>query len=84
MLASNENRIRLQVNGILFNTNVLSEPMCTKPAAEVLNWFGASFFVSAITRTEILLGIALLPADKRHGNCATYALLFAEHARNGH
>lgn len=65
------------MGGILLDTNVLSELMRTKPAAEVLDWFerqqGASFFVSAITRAEILLGIALLPAGKRRDSLATAA-----------
>src|SRR3989339_50014 len=51
--------------------------MRPKPAVEVLDWFeqqqGASFFVSAITRAEILLGIALLPAGKRRDNLAAAA-----------
>ena len=63
------------MGGILLDTSVLSELMRTKPAAEVLDWFerqqGASFFVSAITRAEILLGIALLPAGKRRDSLAT-------------
>ena len=65
------------MGGVLLDTNVLSELMRTKPAAEVLDWFerqqGASFFVSAITRAEILLGIALLPAGKRRDSLATAA-----------
>jgi len=62
------------MSGILLDTNVLSELMRPKPAAEVLVWFerqqGASFFVSAITRAEILLGIALLPTGKRRDSLA--------------
>ncbi|MBI5891448.1 MAG: type II toxin-antitoxin system VapC family toxin [Nitrosomonadales bacterium] len=65
------------MSGILLDTNVLSELMRPKPAAEVLDWFerqqGASFFVSAITRAEILLGIALLPAGKRRNSLAAAA-----------
>jgi len=65
------------MSGILLDTNVLSELMRPKPAVEVLDWFerqhGASFFVSAITRAEILLGIALLPAGKRRDNLAAAA-----------
>ena len=71
------------MSGILLDTNVLSELMRPKPAAEVLDWFerqqGASFFVSAITRGEILLGIALLPAGKRrNGLAASAEQMFAE------
>lgn len=68
---------------MLLDTNVLSELMRAKPAAEVLNWFGrqqnASYFVSVITCAEILLGIALLPAGKRRDSLALAAeLMFKE------
>lgn len=71
------------MNGILLDTNVLSELMRQHPAAEVLDWFdqrqGASFLVCAITRAEILLGIALLPAGKRRtGLAAAAEQMFAE------
>lgn len=77
------------MSGILLDTNVLSELMRQKPASEVLGWFdrqqGASFFVSAITRAEILLGIALLPEGRRRENLAAAAEQmfsedFAEHS----
>lgn len=65
------------MSGILLDTNVLSELMRPKPSAEVLDWFeqqkGTSFFVSAITRAEILLGIALLPDGKRRDSLAAAA-----------
>ena len=65
------------MGGILLDTNVLSELMRARPAAEVLNWFSrqknATYFVSAITRAEILLGIALLPAGKRRNGLALAA-----------
>jgi predicted nucleic acid-binding protein len=65
------------MSGILLDTYVLSELMHPKPAVEVLDWFeqqqGTSFFVSSITRAEILLGIALLPAGKRRDNLAAAA-----------
>ena len=65
------------MGGILLDTNVLSELMRPKPATEVQNWFGqqqhAAFFVSAITRGEILLGIALLPSGKRRDSLASAA-----------
>ena len=69
--------------GILLDTNVLSELMRAEPSPEVLDWFarqqGASFFVCAITRAEILLGIALLPAGKRRDKLAeTAEQMFAE------
>ena len=55
--------------GVLLDTNVLSELMRARPNAAVLAWFeqqsGVRFYTSAITRAEIFLGIALLPAGKR-------------------
>ena len=73
----------MSTSGILLDTNVLSELMRPKPAPEVLDWFeqqqGAAFFVCAITRAEILLGIALLPAGKRRsGLAATAEQMFTE------
>jgi predicted nucleic acid-binding protein len=73
----------MSTSGILLDTNVLSELMRPKPAPEVLDWFeqqqGAAFFVCAITRAEILLGIALLPAGKRRsGLAATAEQVFTE------
>jgi len=57
------------MSGIILDTNVLSELMRAQPDAVVLEWFAsqtvATFYVTAITRAEILLGIALLPAGKR-------------------
>lgn len=65
------------MGGILLDTNVVSELMRPEPAAEVLGWFEeqqeASFFVSAVTRAEILLGVALLPAGKRRERLADAA-----------
>lgn len=65
------------MSGILLDTNVLSELMRPQPTAAVLAWFerqqGLAYFVSAITRAEILLGIALLPAGKRRDSLATAA-----------
>ena len=74
------------MRGILLDTNVLSELMRAKPAAEVVGWFerqqDVSFFVCAITRSEILLGIALLSAGKRRENLAAAAeLMFSEDFR---
>lgn len=65
------------MSGTLLDTNVLSELMRSKPAAEVLDWFdrqrNARYFVSTITRAEILLGIALLPASIRRDGLALAA-----------
>ncbi len=65
------------MGGILLDTNVLSELMRPRPDASVMDWFGrqqdAPFFISAVTRAEILLGIALLPAGKRRDALAASA-----------
>jgi len=65
------------MGGVLLDTNVLSELMRPKPSTEVQNWFGrqqnTAYFVSAITRAEILLGIALLPRGKRRDSLASAA-----------
>lgn len=68
---------------ILLDTNVLSELMRPQPAPAVLEWFaqrsGDTFYISAITQAEILLGIALLPAGKRReALAAAAAAMFAE------
>ena len=57
------------MESIILDTNVLSELMRPEPERAVMEWFagrtGISFYVTAITEAEILLGIALLPAGKR-------------------
>lgn len=68
---------------MLLDTNVVSELMRPRPAPAVLAWFGRQqdtrFFASAITRAEVLLGIALLPAGKRRDRLALAAeQMFAE------
>lgn len=68
---------------LLLDTNVVSELMRAQPSPVVLDWFArqqnAHFFISAITRAEILLGIALLPAGKRRDTLAAAAeQMFAE------
>lgn len=63
--------------GVLLDTSVLSELMRARPDAAVLAWFeqqsGLRFYTSAVTRAEILLGIALLPAGKRREALAAAA-----------
>jgi len=68
---------------VLLDTNVLSELMRRQPDAKVLAWFeqhtDAVCVISAITRAEILLGIALLPEGKRRDDLANAAeLMFQE------
>lgn len=65
------------MSGIILDTNVLSELMRSGPDPVVMEWFGrqatASFYVTVITQSEILLGIALLPAGKRRDTLADAA-----------
>ncbi|MBJ6798984.1 type II toxin-antitoxin system VapC family toxin [Geomonas propionica] len=62
---------------IVLDTNVLSELMRPQPNQCVMEWFakkvGAVFYISAVTRAEILLGIALLPAGKKRDALAAAA-----------
>ena len=57
------------MNGIILDTNVLSELMRAQPDPVAGDWFSrqtaVTFYTTAITQAEILLGIALLPAGKR-------------------
>lgn len=53
---------------MLLDTNVISELLKPNPAEAVMAWFGAlrgPLYVSTITRAELFLGAALLPAGKR-------------------
>lgn len=65
------------VGGIILDTNVLSELMRSQPDSVVLEWFArqtaVTFYVTAITQSEILLGIALLPAGNRRDALADAA-----------
>jgi len=57
------------VQGVLLDTNVLSELMRPQPSSDVLDWFvqqaGTEFYTSSITQAEMLLGVALLSGGKR-------------------
>src|SRR5512136_807915 len=65
------------MESVLLDTNVLSELMRSQPEQAVMDWFagrtGDVFYVSAITRAEIMLGISLLPAGKRRDVSAAAA-----------
>lgn len=68
---------------ILLDTNVLSELMKSVPEQCVLEWLNtvpsSGCYISAITKAEIELGIALLPEGKRKFNLGTAAnLMFNE------
>lgn len=62
---------------ILLDTNVLSELMKPAPDAGVIGWLDGqlaeTLFISAITRAEIELGIALLPDGQRKQKIAAAA-----------
>lgn len=62
---------------ILLDTNVLSELMKSIPEKAVLKWLdkhpASEFYISAVTKAEIELGIALLPKGKRKENLGTAA-----------
>ena len=68
---------------ILLDTNVLSELMKSAPEQCVLEWLdtipSSGCYISAITKAEIELGIALLPDGKRKLNLGSAAkLMFNE------
>ena len=62
---------------ILLDTNVLSEMMRPKPEPCVIVWLDAhtteGYAISAVTRAEILLGLALMPRGKRRDSLSTQA-----------
>jgi predicted nucleic acid-binding protein len=55
---------------IILDTNVISEILRAKPSSKVTDWLGAqprgAMFVTTVTQAEILYGLSLLPAGKRH------------------
>ncbi len=55
---------------IVLDTNVISELMKPAPAAEVARWIAgrpaSMLYTTSVTQAEVLHGIALLPAGKRH------------------
>jgi len=65
------------MGNVLLDTNVISELMRPQPSAQVMAWFdqqtSTAFFISSITRAEVLLGIARLPAGKRRSALAAMA-----------
>lgn len=67
---------------ILLDTNVISELMKTNPHPGVTEWVDdlpdSSLFISTITRAEVELSIALLPAGQRKQSVAAAAQLMFE------
>jgi hypothetical protein len=54
---------------IVLDTNVISEPLKPRPSEAVVRWLDAqdpeTLYLTAVTLSEVLIGIALLPAGKR-------------------
>jgi predicted nucleic acid-binding protein len=68
---------------ILLDTNVVSELMREAPDSSVIAWIDGQpqyrLYISAITRAEIELGIAILPGGRRKQGLQVAALrMFAE------
>ena len=61
----------------LLDTNVLSETMKPRPAAEIAAWMRAqplrSLFTAAICQAEILAGIAIMPQGRRRAELEAMA-----------
>jgi toxin FitB len=59
---------------ILVDANVVSEPMRERGDPRVVAWLDRqqadTLFISTISVAEILLGVAALPAGKRHSRLA--------------
>jgi hypothetical protein len=61
---------------LLLDTNILSEVMRPRPAAEVANWMtrqADQLFTAAVCQAEILAGIAVLPRGRRREALETAA-----------
>ena len=68
---------------IILDTNVLSETLRPTPSTRVLEWMrsepASALFTTAITESELLYGIALLPEGRRRQSLASVVdLIFAE------
>lgn len=75
------------MQGLLLDTNVFSELMRDEPSPVVLNWFvqnnNQTLFSCAITKAEILLGVAVMPDGKRRQDLAKdVELTFSEDFTN--
>jgi toxin FitB len=67
---------------IVFDTNVLSEPMKPAPSARVVSWVrtvvATSVYVTTITQSEVLYGVRLLPPGRRRAAIEAAALAMFE------
>ena len=59
---------------IVVDTNVISEILRLRPAAQVIEWFHShrnpTLFTTAITEAELLYGVALLPEGRKRRSLA--------------
>jgi hypothetical protein len=62
---------------IIFDTNVLSEMMSNDPHPAVMAWYlrqdPDTLYTTAITKSEILYGIDLLPSGRRKQHLTKFA-----------
>jgi predicted nucleic acid-binding protein len=68
---------------IILDTNVLSETLRPAPSTRVLEWMrsepGSALFTTAITESEMLYGVALLPEGARRQSLKSVVdLIFAK------
>jgi hypothetical protein len=54
---------------IVLDTNLVSEPLKTKPSSKVMDWLdnqsAETLFITAITRAELRIGVLKMPDGKR-------------------
>src|SRR5271165_6406157 len=68
---------------IILDTNILSETLRPTPSTRVLEWMrsepASALFTTAITESELLYGIALLPEGRRRQSLeSVVGLIFVE------
>jgi len=67
---------------IILDTNVLSETLRPTPSTRVLEWMrsepASALFTTAITESEMLYGVALLPEGARQSLKSVVDLIFAK------
>ena len=72
---------------VILDTNVISEILRPEPNRSVVSWFESQprdqLFTTAITRAEILYGIALLPKGNRREKLSEVAQLIFEEDLEG-
>jgi toxin FitB len=67
---------------IILDTNIVSETLRPTPSTRVLEWMRSepapALFTTAITESELLYGVALLPEGRRQSLESVIDLIFAE------